>query len=141
MPPAVRPLRNYQHVAGAARGPHRHHRFPLARRRRLPPRPGLELHPLEENQALQDAALSAHHLFVQTLSETSAYKIIKNQKASPSFRQRSRPYSPFRKRPDAPRGRPNRALRAGKYRNELFKEHTGKDLDRLWQHFARTPAR
>jgi hypothetical protein len=37
--------RNYQRVAGAARGPHRHHLFPLARRRRLPPRPGLERHP------------------------------------------------------------------------------------------------
>jgi hypothetical protein len=35
----------------------------------------------------------------------------------------------------------NRALTAGEYRNESFKEHTGKDLGRLWQDFARAPAR
>jgi hypothetical protein len=37
VPPAVRSLRDCKHVAGAARGPHRHHLFPLARGRRLPP--------------------------------------------------------------------------------------------------------
>jgi hypothetical protein len=34
----------------------------------------------------------------------------------------------------------NRALRAGKYRNELFKEYTGKDLDQLWRDFTAAEA-
>jgi hypothetical protein len=41
---------------------------------------GVVVKPLETDPDFQDAALSAHHLFIQTLSETSAYKIIENQK-------------------------------------------------------------
>lgn len=41
---------------------------------------GINVVPLEENPEIQDAVLSAHHLFVQTLSETNAYKIIENHK-------------------------------------------------------------
>ena len=33
----------------------------------------------------------------------------------------------------------NRALRAGTYRNGLFKEYTGKGLDELWREFTATP--
>ena len=41
---------------------------------------GLKVIPLEENEELQDAVLSVHHLFIQTLSETAAYKLIENHK-------------------------------------------------------------
>ena len=41
---------------------------------------GLKITPLEENPEIQDAVLSAHHLFIQTLSETTAFKIIENHK-------------------------------------------------------------
>jgi membrane-bound ClpP family serine protease len=40
---------------------------------------GLNVIALEDNQELQDAVLSIHHIFIQTLSETAAYKIIENQ--------------------------------------------------------------
>ena len=41
---------------------------------------GIKVTMLEDNPALQDAILSVHHMFMQTLSETAAYKIIENQK-------------------------------------------------------------
>ena len=39
---------------------------------------GLNVVALEGDQALQDAVLSVHHAFIQTLSGTSAFKIIEN---------------------------------------------------------------
>jgi membrane-bound ClpP family serine protease len=41
---------------------------------------GLNVSSLEDNHALQDAVLSVHHLFIQTLSATPAYKIVENHK-------------------------------------------------------------
>jgi hypothetical protein len=41
---------------------------------------GIKVTALEENPEIQDAVLSAHHLLIQTLSETSAFKIIENHK-------------------------------------------------------------
>jgi ClpP class serine protease len=41
---------------------------------------GLNVKALEDDDQLQDAVLSVHHLFIQTLSETSAFKIIENHK-------------------------------------------------------------
>lgn len=41
---------------------------------------GVKVRALEDDQTLQDTVLSVHHLFVQTLSATSAYKIVENQK-------------------------------------------------------------
>lgn len=40
---------------------------------------GLEVKRLEDDQALQDAILTVHHLCVQTLSDTMAMKLIENQ--------------------------------------------------------------
>ena len=39
---------------------------------------GLNVVPLESDQALQEAVLSVHHCCIQTLSSTPAYKIIEN---------------------------------------------------------------
>ena len=40
---------------------------------------GLRVEMLEENQDLQDAILSVHHCCVQTLADSTAYKLIENQ--------------------------------------------------------------
>jgi ClpP class serine protease len=40
---------------------------------------GLKITPLEENQDLQDAVLSVHHACLQSIAETSAFKLIENQ--------------------------------------------------------------
>lgn len=40
---------------------------------------GLKVYDLESDQKLQDKVLSVHHVFFQTLSSTSAFKIIENQ--------------------------------------------------------------
>jgi len=40
---------------------------------------GLKIFELESDQKLQDKVLSVHHIFFQTLSSTSAFKIIENQ--------------------------------------------------------------
>jgi hypothetical protein len=39
---------------------------------------GIKIVDLEADHELQDALLSVHHLFVQTLSATPAFKIIEN---------------------------------------------------------------
>lgn len=39
---------------------------------------GLKITPLEDDHNLQDAVLSVHHVFIHTLSSTSAFKIIEN---------------------------------------------------------------
>ena len=39
---------------------------------------GLKIEMLEDNQELQDAALSVHHCYMHTLSHTSVFKIIEN---------------------------------------------------------------
>jgi ClpP class serine protease len=41
---------------------------------------GIKVIPLEDNQEIQDAVLSAHHVYLQTFSETPAVKIIENHK-------------------------------------------------------------
>lgn len=41
---------------------------------------GINVIALEDDPDLQDAVLSAHHLLIQTLSDTPAYKIIENHK-------------------------------------------------------------
>jgi hypothetical protein len=35
---------------------------------------------MEDNQQLQDAALTVHHAYIHTLGATGAYKIIENHK-------------------------------------------------------------
>jgi hypothetical protein len=40
---------------------------------------GINISNLEDNQELQDAVLTTHHLFMHTFSNTSAVKIIENQ--------------------------------------------------------------
>lgn len=40
---------------------------------------GLRVTPLEENEKLQDAILTVHHSYIQTLAMTGAVKIIENQ--------------------------------------------------------------
>jgi hypothetical protein len=41
---------------------------------------GIKVLALEDNQDIQDAVLSAHHVLLQTFSETPAFKIIENHK-------------------------------------------------------------
>jgi hypothetical protein len=41
---------------------------------------GLKVRGLEENSELQEAVLTVHHTYVQTLSSTPAVKVIENHK-------------------------------------------------------------
>ena len=40
---------------------------------------GIEVVALEDDPALQEAVLTVHHAYVQTLAETQAIKLIENQ--------------------------------------------------------------
>ncbi len=48
---------------------------------------GLKIHLLEDHQQLQDAVITAHHCFVHTLSNTSAFKIIENNSGAAFVKQ------------------------------------------------------
>lgn len=50
---------------------------------------GLTVEFIEDNPALQDAVLSVHHAYIQTLSATEAFKIIENQQGV-AYIQRAR---------------------------------------------------
>lgn len=54
---------------------------------------GLKIVPLENDQELQDAVLSLHHAYVQTLSATPAIKIIENHEGTAFIKAISPPIS------------------------------------------------
>lgn len=62
------------------------HALSLSHARHLSPETclemGLKVEMLEENQELQDAVLSLHHVYMLTMSQTAAFKIIENHQGA-----------------------------------------------------------
>lgn len=76
----------------------------MSHSRPLPPKHckeiGLNVHFLEEDQALQDAVLSVHHACIHTLSGTPAYKIIENHTGKAYIQLAGQQALPNQVRPD-----------------------------------------